>query len=118
MAQTTKAVHAHEDDLATGPAAAVLYAGGIGAAALGLIIPISEAIPAFKTWLTFNAGVGPLSGKTIIPSLLFFLVWLVLGLMWKDKNPSLRTAVMVAIVGMVIGLLGSFPPIYDMFTAK
>lgn len=117
MANTTKAVHSHEDDLPTGPAAAVLWAGGIGAATLGLIIPISEAIPAFKTWLTWNPGVGPLAGKTIIPSVMFFLIWFALGMMWKGKNPSLRTAIMVAITGMIIGLIGSFPPVFEMFTA-
>ncbi len=105
-------------EVATGPAAATFIAGGVGAAALGLIIPLSEAIPAFKTWLTFDKGVGPLSGKTILPMVIFLAVWAVLGFMWRGKNSNLRTAITVGIVGLVIGLLGSFPPIYDLFTAK
>jgi hypothetical protein len=105
-------------EVATGPAAATLIAGGVGSAALGLIIPLSEAIPAFKTFLTFDKGVGPLSGKTIIPMVIFLAVWAVLGFMWKGKESNMRTAVTIGIVGLIIGLLGTFPPIYDIFTAK
>jgi hypothetical protein len=106
------------NDLKSGPAAAIFIAGGVGAGALGLIVPLSEAIPAFKTFLAWNAGVGPLTGKVSIPTILFFVVWLVLGLLFKDKNVKLRTAITVCMVGMIIGLLGTFPPIYDLFTAK
>ena len=105
-------------EVATGPAAATFIAGGVGAAALGLIIPLSEAIPAFKTFLTFDKGVGPLSGKTILPMVIFLAVWAVLGFLWRGKESNMRTAITVGIVGLVIGLLGSFPPIYDLFTAK
>lgn len=114
----TKAEEMSLADVKTGPAAATFIAGGIGAAALGLIVPLSEAIPAFKTWLTWNTGVGPLSGKTIIPSVLFFVVWLALGLAFRDKNINLRIALTVGFVGLIIGLLGTFPPFYDLFTAK
>lgn len=104
-------------DVKTGPAAAAMMAGGIGAAALGLIIPLSEAIPAFKTWLTWDAGVGPLSGKTIVPMILFFMSWLILGLIFRNKNVSVRAALAVSFVGLAIGLLGTFPPFFDLFTA-
>lgn len=104
-------------DVANGPAAATFIAGGIGSAALGLIIPLSEAIPAFKTWLAWNKGVGPLTGKVIIPSLLFFVVWIVLGVMYRGKNTNMRRALTISFVGMIIGLLGTFPPFFDLFAA-
>ncbi len=104
-------------DVANGPAAATFIAGGIGSAALGLIIPLSEAIPAFKTWLAWNKGVGPLTGKVIIPSLIFFVVWIVLGFMYRGKNTNMRRALTISFVGMIIGLLGTFPPLFDLFTA-
>lgn len=104
-------------DVANGPAAAAFIAGGIGSAALGLIIPLSEAIPAFKTWLTWNKGVGPLTGKVIIPSILFFVVWIVLGVLYRGKDTNLRRAMTIGFVGLIIGLLGTFPPFFDLFTA-
>ena len=113
----TKAEEMSIVDVKTGPAVAAMMAGGIGAAALGLIIPISEAIPAFKTWLTWDAGVGPLAGKTIIPTILFFLSWLVLSLILRNKNVSVRAALAVTFVGLAIGLFGTFPPFFDLFTA-
>ena len=105
-------------DVKTGPAAAAMMAGGIGAAALGLLVPLSEAIPAFKTWLTWNVAVGPLTGKTLLSVIIFFAAWLILGLIFRNKNVSTRTALAVAFVGLAIGLLGTFPPFYDLFTAK
>jgi hypothetical protein len=104
-------------DVANGPAAASFIACGIGSAALGLIIPLSEAIPAFKTWLAWNKGVGPLTGKVIIPSLIFFVVWIVLGVMYRGRNTNMRRALTIGSVGMIIGLLGTFPPFFDLFTA-
>lgn len=113
----TKAEEMSIVDVKTGPAAAAFIAGGIGAAALGLIIPLSEAIPALKTWLTWDAGVGPLAGKSIVPSVLFFLTWLVLGILLRNKNFSLRTSLTIAFVGLAIGLLGTFPPFFELFTS-
>ena len=104
-------------DVANGPAAATFIAGGIGSAALGIIVPLSEASPAFKTFLTWNKGVGPLSGKTIIPTVLFFAIWIVLGLMYRGKNTNMRLAMTIGLVGLAVGLLGTFPPFYDLFTA-
>ncbi|MBX7213043.1 MAG: hypothetical protein K1X39_03415 [Thermoflexales bacterium] len=115
---TTKAEQIELADVANGPVNASFIAAGIGAAALGLIIPLSEALPAFKTFLTWDKGVGPLSGKTIIPTVLFFIVWAVLGILWKGKNTTTRTAVTIGLVGFAIGLIGSFPPVFEAFTAK
>ena len=114
----TKAEEMAIAEVANGPVAASFIGAGVGSAALGLFIPLSEAIPAFKTFLTFDKGVGPLSGKTIIPVALFFVVWAILGFMWKGKNTNMRTALTVGIVGLVIGLIGSFPPFFELFTAK
>jgi len=105
-------------DVANGPAAASFIAGGVAAAVFGLIIPLAEAIPAFKTFLTWDKGVGSLMGKALIPSVLFFIVFAVLGVLWKGKNTNIRTALTVGIVGLIIGLIGSFPPVFEAFTAK
>ncbi len=104
-------------EVVNGTAAATFIAGGIGAAALGLIIPLSEAIPTLKTALTFNAEVGSLSGKTIVATLIYLVAWAVFGTLLRGKNVSMRTAMIVAFIGMTIGLLGTFPPIFELFTA-
>lgn len=51
--------------LPDGPLAAALLAAGIGAFALGLFTTLAEASVGFRERLILNAGVGPLSGKTV-----------------------------------------------------
>ncbi|MDF3018156.1 MAG: hypothetical protein K0R44_3381 [Thermomicrobiales bacterium] len=48
-----------------GPLAAALLAAGIGSFALGLFTTLAEASTAFRERLILDAGVGPLSGKTV-----------------------------------------------------
>jgi hypothetical protein len=102
-------------DVANGPAAATFYAGGIGAALLGIFVVLAEMIPAFKTAMTLNKGVGPLSGKTIFPTLAFLLIWGGLSYALRGKNVNLKASIAIAFVGMAIGLLGTFPPVMEFF---
>lgn len=106
------------EDKPNGPVAAAMLAGGIGSAALGIIIPLSEAIPALKTALTLDAGVGPLSGKTTVSIVAFFLSWAILHFVFRGKETNFTRAATISFVLLAIGLLGSFPPIFDLFTAK
>ena len=104
-------------DVANGPAAATFYAGGIGAALLGLFVVLAEMIPAFKTIMTLNKAVGPLSGKTVFPTLAFFLVWGGLSYALRGRNVNLKVAIIIAFVGLAIGLLGTFPPVIEFFVS-
>ena len=49
---------------------------------------LAEASPAAKTFLTFSVPVGPLSGKTIVGVAIWLISWLVVGLLWKEKEPK------------------------------
>ena len=62
-----------------GPLAAVLLAAGIGAFALGLFTTLAEASAGFRDRLVLNAGVGPLSGKTVWATVIFIVAWAVLA---------------------------------------
>ena len=61
-----------------GPLAAVLLAAGIGSFALGLFTTLAEASTGFRDRLVLNAGVGPLSGKTVWATVIFVVAWAVL----------------------------------------
>jgi len=103
--------------LPSGPAAAAILAAGIGGTFYGIMIAGAEASPALKTWLTWNKGVGPLAGKTGMGVLVFFLSWLVLGLLWKGKSVNMNKVWTVALILIICSLLLTFPPFYDMFAA-
>jgi hypothetical protein len=103
------------EDVPTGPAAAVLLAAGFGALALGIATTLAEASTSIKDGLQWNDRVGPLSGKTIIAVLVFFLSWGVLGALWRRSSPPLRTVMIAAAVLIGLGLVATFPIFFQAF---
>jgi hypothetical protein len=101
-----------------GPLAAALLAAGIGALALGLLTTMAEASEAFRGRLNLNAGVGPLSGKTIWATVIFVVAWIVLYALMRHRDGVLRAATMVFIVLTVLGLLGTFPIFFQAFAPE
>lgn len=102
--------------LANGPAAAAILAGGIGGTFYGLLIVLVEASPAIKKLLTLSNGVGPLSGKTIFGVIGWLVAWVVLGQLWKGKNVDLNKVWTATLALIVLSLLLTFPPVFQLFT--
>jgi hypothetical protein len=103
--------------LIDGPPAASLIAAGIGAFTLGLFVTLAEASTGIADWLQWNDRVGPLSGKTILAVIAYFASFLLLGLLWRGKTFPLRTILTVAGVLVLLGLLFTFPPIFQAFAS-
>jgi hypothetical protein len=101
-----------------GPPAASLIAAGIGAVALGLFITLAEASTGMKDFLQWNDRVGPLSGKTVLAVIAYFGSFLILGLWWRNKSFALRSVLVVAGILVVLGLLFTFPPIFQAFASE
>lgn len=106
----------YADRRANGEAVATLLSAGIGVFLLGLFTTFAEISPGFKTWLTFDKGVGPLSGKTIIPVVLWLVSWIGLVVLWKDKNVNFNRYITATIVLIVLGVLGTFPIFFQLFS--
>lgn len=105
------------NDKVNGPVSAALLAGGIGSAALGLITLAYEINDksAFAKSMAWNKGVGGLSGKSGWAIIIFFVSWLILHFVWKDKDTNFARISTIAIVLLFVGLLGTFPPFWDLF---
>jgi len=101
--------------LKNGKAAAALLAGGIGALVMGLLTTISEGVASFSTALNWYNPAGPLSGKTTLTVIIWLIVWAVLGKQWKDKDVDFDKIAMIAIILLLLGILGTFPPFFDLF---
>jgi len=101
-----------------GKAAAALLAGGIGALTMGLMTTMSAAAPAFSAALNWYNPAGPLSGKTTVAMLVWLIAWAVLGNQWKDKDVDFDKIAMIALVLLLLGILGTFPPFFDLFVPK
>jgi hypothetical protein len=107
-------VTAHPD----GPLAAALLAAGIGSFALGLLTTLAEASTGFRERLILNAGVGPLSGKTVWATVIFLIAWAVLYAQMRHRDGLLRSATIAFIVLTLLGLLGTFPIFFQAFAPE
>jgi hypothetical protein len=101
-----------------GPLAAALLAAGIGAFALGLLTTLAEASAGFRERLILNAGVGPLSGKTIWATVIFIVAWAVLHGRLRHRDGLLRSATIAFVVLTALGLLGTFPIFFQAFAPE
>ena len=105
-------------DKPNGPPLAALLASGIGVTVLGLLTTGAAATAGFAKLLNFNAGVGPLSGKTTYATAAFLASWLVATVIMRGKNYSERAFLIATFVLIGIGILGTFPIFFDLFAPK
>lgn len=115
MAATS--MKAASTEIPNGPAAAALLAGGIGTSVFGLITFFSEISAPFGKALNWYNPVGPLSGKSILGTVVFFGSWVVLGTMWKGKETNFSRIAMIALALLIVGLITTFPPFWHLFAA-
>jgi hypothetical protein len=59
--------------------------------------------------------VGPLAGKTIMGTIAFFVSWLVLGILWKDKEVDIKRMFWIGLVLGVLGAVFMLPPVFRAF---
>jgi hypothetical protein len=106
----------HATDKPNGPVSAALLAGGIGAALFGLITLIYEVndASAFAQSLSWYKPTGGLSGKSTLGVAAFFLAWAILHYAWKDKQTDFARISSIAIALLVVGLVGTFPPVWHL----
>jgi len=99
----------------SGPAAALILAGGIGVFCMGLVTTLGEASTGIADGLQWNDRVGPLSGKTLITVIVFAIAWALLTALWRRANPPLRSITIASAVLIVLGLVGTFPTFFQAF---
>ena len=97
-----------------GPSAAAILAAGIGLAVTGIVSALAEAIAAWSAVLVWSKPVGALSGKTTIGVAAWLVSWLILGLVWKDREVTLRPVLIVSAVLLAAGVLLTFPPVFEL----
>lgn len=96
---------------------AAFIASGIGSFFLGLMIVLTE-MPSgagLKSFLTWVGPVGPLSGKTGVAVIAFVVSWVALHFVFKNRALTLTRSFVIALVLLVLGLLMSFPPVFEIF---
>jgi hypothetical protein len=99
-----------------GGIAAALLSAGVACALFGLIVVLTEANTAVADFATFFKPTGDLSGKTTLTVIAWIVLWPVLHWRLRHKDVDLKKAVRATWVFVAIGLLGTFPPFYQMVT--
>ena len=106
-----------------GEAVAAMLAAGIGALALGFFTTLAEilATSTFRTGgfpgLTWDKGVGPLSGKTGYAVIIWLIAWGVLHFTMRGKEYNFGRMFWITLGLIGLGVLGTFPIFFEAFTA-
>lgn len=101
-----------------GGAAATLSAAGIGCAAFGLAVVLSESVTPVHDALDVHHNVGPLSGKAICAVAIWALAWAVLHTCLRRRTVNLGRWLTLTIALVAAGVVLTFPPVYTLFAAK
>jgi hypothetical protein len=105
-----------EKQIFNGSAGAAILSAGIGSFVLGLAVVLAEISPKIKELLILTAPVGPLSGKTTAAVLVWIISWIIFSFLWKNTNINLGKVLILTLVMIGLGLLGTFPPFFEMFS--
>lgn len=109
--------HATDRGVTDGGVIAALVAAGAACALLGVLTLATDAFLSVKEFMTFSEPVGPLSGKTVVPTAAWLVLWLALHRRLRGREMSLNRGYAVTITLIAIGLLCTFPPFYQLFAA-
>jgi hypothetical protein len=98
----------------SGPAAAVVLAAGLACFALGVLSVLTAASDRVSDALTLSERVGDVSGITTLAAAVFLAVWAGLSAGWRRANPSLLRVAAASGGLIALGLLGTFPPVFNL----
>ncbi|BAS26920.1 hypothetical protein [Limnochorda pilosa] len=98
-----------------GPAAAALLASGIGSLVLGLMTTGAVVFHGLGGLLNWWNPAGPLTGKTGIAVLAWLVSWKVLSNRYREQDVDLGRILSVTLWLIVVGLLLTFPPVFELF---
>ena len=96
-----------------GAALAAFLAAGIGAFATGFFVVLHEAgvLPAPSLY----APAGALSGRIAFACATWLLAWAVLHARWRGRRVEARRPLALTAVLIVLGLIGTYPPVWALF---
>ncbi len=97
----------------TGAAMAALLAAAIGLLSLGLANIYSAIDTGFKAAITLNSGIGPYSGKEVFLFAGWFGSWVVLHLVLRRREVSVKKWFGVFMVLMLVATLLVWPPVSE-----
>ncbi len=105
-------------DKPEGPISAAIIAAGVGAFALGVFTTLAEASERAKEWFEWSVRVGPLSGKTTMAVAVWLVAWGVLHLVLRRSRSETTGALVLTLVLLGLGIIGTFPTFFQLFAPE
>jgi hypothetical protein len=102
-----------QSEVSNGLIAAAMLAAGIGCFFFGIITDFSEASKAIEGILSFSAGVGALSGKSIVAVVIWLVSWAILASRWKDQSVDFGKMYKVTLILIALGIVATFPLFFE-----
>ena len=96
-----------------GAAMAAVLSAGIGSFAVGLFVILNE-IGVFAAPALYGPA-GGVSGRTTFAAAAWLIAWLVAHLRWRDRQVRGGRVLAATLVLIVLGLVLTFPPVWEMF---
>jgi hypothetical protein len=112
---SAKADDVVKTEFTTGPAAAAMISGAIGTFVIGLLTTGSVIIEGLGDALNWWNPAGPLTGKTGVGVIAWLISWALLNTVWRGKDYDLRKAFIITLIGVILGLILTFPPVFEAF---
>ena len=97
---------------------AAMIAAGIGCVVLAFFVVLAEISTSAKDFMNLNAGVGPLSGKTIFTVLVWLITWVALDKAMSNSKMSFEKAFRITLILVAVGVVGTFPIFFQAFAPK
>ncbi|HEX9344210.1 MAG TPA: hypothetical protein VF995_11425 [Actinomycetota bacterium] len=94
---------------------AAVIAAGAACAVLGILTVLAAAVPALADVLTFYAPAGPITGKFILATIAYLIIWANLHFRLRGRELSLSKGFVITLLLLMTGLIGTFPPFYQLF---
>lgn len=92
---------------------AAILASGIGGFAVGLVAILNES--GIFAAPTLYGPAGGVSGRTTIAAVIWLVSWAVLHRLWRDREVGGGRVTAIAVVLILVGLSGTFPPVWSLF---
>jgi lysylphosphatidylglycerol synthetase-like protein (DUF2156 family) len=99
----------------SGPAMAMILSAAVGVFVIGLATVLASASPSVKDALNWWAPGGPLTGKTGVGVIAWLVTWMALHGAWRKREVAFRGVWTAAVVLVVLGLVLTFPPVFEAF---
>lgn len=95
---------------------AAVIAAAAGCAALGVLALGAAANATVAAMLTFYPPGGPLTGTSTLAMLVYLLTWANLYVRFADRDLDPTRSLIVTVLLVTTGLLGTFPPIQNLLS--